>query len=144
MRNNIEDHFFQYVSARVSQSEISFSAKEFELFKIAIKMKKSGLSDIFIVSAVKTALSFDGVADLIDLWNKEKDQKEREEIVADIQDMIDECLKCFWWSKKFFKATALLCSVSLAPYSKVTECFFFSLRITSSSSFFSSSFNSSA
>ncbi len=51
-------------SASVSQSEINFSTEEFELFKIAIEMKKSGLSDVFIVAAVKTALSFEGVADL--------------------------------------------------------------------------------
>ena len=78
-------------SVRVSQNEVNFSAKEFELFKIAIEMKKSGLSDAFIVTAVKTALFFEGVADLMDIWNKEKDKKEREEIIADIQDMIDEC-----------------------------------------------------
>ncbi|MBS0351066.1 MAG: helix-turn-helix domain-containing protein [Proteobacteria bacterium] len=76
---------------RVSQKETNFSAKEFELFKIAIEMKKSGLSDVFIVASVKTALSFEGVADLINLWKKAEGQKEREEIVADIQDMIDEC-----------------------------------------------------
>ncbi len=29
----------------------------------------------------------------MNLWNKEKDQKEREEIVADIQDMVDECIQ---------------------------------------------------
>ena len=71
--------------------KINFYSKEFELFKIAIEMKKSGLSDNFIVTSVKTALAFEGVADLMNLWNKEKDPKEREEIIADIQDMIDEC-----------------------------------------------------
>jgi|GEM_PF-453827 len=69
------------------------NGKEFELFKIAIQMKKAGFSDSFIVASVKTALTFEGVADLMNLWSKEKDEKEREEIIADIQDMIEECLQ---------------------------------------------------
>src|SRR5437016_3228533 len=54
-------------------------------------MKKLGLADAFIVSAVKTALEFEGVADLMHLWVEEKDSQEKEEIIADIQDMIDAC-----------------------------------------------------
>ncbi len=76
---------------KIKSNDESFSSKEFELFKIAIQMKKVGLSDSFIVDSVKTALTFEGVADLMNLWVKEKDEKEKAEIIADIQDMIDEC-----------------------------------------------------
>lgn len=67
------------------------SSEQVKLFEIAIKMKKSGLADSFIVDAVRTALEFEGVSDLMHLWVNEKDHKEKNEIIADIQDMIDAC-----------------------------------------------------
>lgn len=75
----------------MDESAHSPSSEQMKLFNIAIKMKKSGLADAFIVDAVKTALEFEGVADLMYLWINEKDKKERDEIIADIQDMIDVC-----------------------------------------------------
>lgn len=69
----------------------SYSHEQMKLFNIAMQMKKSGLSDSFIVSAVRTALEFEGVAGLMNLWIEEHDKKEKEEIIADIQDMIDDC-----------------------------------------------------
>ena len=67
------------------------SSEQMKLFEIATKMKKSGLADDFIVAAVKTALKFEGVADLMYLWIDEDDRKERDEIIADLQDMMDAC-----------------------------------------------------
>jgi DNA-binding phage protein len=64
---------------------------QMELFEIAGAMKKSGLSADFIAAAVNTATEFEGVYDLMKLWINETDKKERDEIVADIQDMIDDC-----------------------------------------------------
>ncbi len=69
----------------------SISSAQFKLFIIAVKMKKAGLVDFFIVNAVQTALQLEGVADLMNLWADEKDNKERGEIIADIQEMIDAC-----------------------------------------------------
>lgn len=60
-----------------------------ELFKIAIDMKTAGLQEIFIVNAVRVALDCEGISDLMKLWEKESDKQEKEEIIADIQDMID-------------------------------------------------------
>src|SRR3989338_10625703 len=54
-------------------------------------MKTAELPSDFIVTAVKCALEFEGVADLLRLWEEETDQTERNEIIADIQDMIDAC-----------------------------------------------------
>jgi hypothetical protein len=67
------------------------SSKEFELFHIALCLRKAGLAEAFILDVVKTALKFEGVSDLLHLWFDEKDDEEREKIVADIQDMIDAC-----------------------------------------------------
>lgn len=73
----------------VSKESPSISPVQVELFAIAVKMKKAGLSDSFIVNAVQTALQFEGVADLMHLWVGEKDSEERDEIISDIQDMVD-------------------------------------------------------
>lgn len=79
------------VSNNTHVSKDSPSSEQLKLFYIAINMKKSELSDEFIVSAVQVALEFEGVADLMNLWAAEDDGKERDQIVADIQDMIDAC-----------------------------------------------------
>lgn len=69
----------------------SISSERVKLFEIAIRMKKSGLSDVFIDNTVSTALEFEGVSDLMHLWDNETNPEDRNEIVADIQDMIDAC-----------------------------------------------------
>lgn len=62
-----------------------------KLFQLVKQMKEAKLSDEFIASAIRTALEYEGVADLIVLWAKETDPKERNEIIADIQELIDDC-----------------------------------------------------
>jgi hypothetical protein len=54
-------------------------------------MREAGLADEFIAAAIRTALEFEGVADLIYLWAEESDGKERDEIIADIQELIEDC-----------------------------------------------------
>jgi len=56
-------------------------------------MKKKRLPAGFISAAVKTATEFEGVYDLMKLWINENEAKERDKIVADIQDMIRDCQK---------------------------------------------------
>jgi DNA-binding phage protein len=75
----------------MSYPAITHSDLEIELYDIAIQMKKSGLSSDFITAAVKVASEFEGVYDLMKMWEEENEPKEREEIIADIQDMIDDC-----------------------------------------------------
>jgi len=58
---------------------------------IGHQMNEEGLPEEFVNSAVKVALEFEGVLDLMILWDEEDDISEKEEIIADIQDMIDEC-----------------------------------------------------
>lgn len=62
-----------------------------ELIEIAHKMVVEQLPKKFIASAVETAFEFEGVYDLMALWEEETAPDEKAEIVADIQDMIDEC-----------------------------------------------------
>ena len=62
-----------------------------ELMEIGIEMHKSGLSNKFVTDAVETAFEFVGVYDLMKMWSEEEDKSEQGEIVADIQDLINDC-----------------------------------------------------
>jgi DNA-binding phage protein len=60
------------------------------LASIMVEMRNVGLEHAFIVKASKLAESDQGVYDLMELWFAESDDSEREEIVADIQESIDD------------------------------------------------------
>lgn len=61
------------------------------LCAIAEKMLSQNLSEEFVANAIQVGMEFEGVADLIMLWDEEDDIKEREEVIADIQDLITDC-----------------------------------------------------
>lgn len=65
--------------------------KNVELIEIGHQMNQKNLSEEFIAAAVQTAFEFEGVYDLMKMWSEETDEDEKNEIIADIQDMIDEC-----------------------------------------------------
>lgn len=65
--------------------------QDVSLFSISRTMQKAGLPSEFISAAIRTALHYEGVADLVFLWNSESDANERNEIIADIQELIDDC-----------------------------------------------------
>ena len=60
------------------------------VYQIASKMAETDLSKEFIADAVEMALEYEGVHDLMVLWEKETERSEQGEVIADIQDMIDE------------------------------------------------------
>lgn len=62
-----------------------------EIIEIGHAMIQAGLPKPFIVDAVRTAYEFEGVYDLMKMWVEETDQHERDEIVADIQDLVQDC-----------------------------------------------------
>ncbi|MCK5690839.1 helix-turn-helix transcriptional regulator [Myxococcota bacterium] len=62
-----------------------------ELFEIGTRMHQAGLADEFVAHAVRVAIEFEGVHDLMVLWRDEEEGEERKEIIADIQEMIDDC-----------------------------------------------------
>jgi hypothetical protein len=68
--------------------------QKLELYGIASQMLAAGLPASFIVAAVRRAEEYEGSFDLLMLWRdvgREPDgEEEREQIVADIQELIDE------------------------------------------------------
>lgn len=62
-----------------------------ELMQIGSRMTESGLPNSFIAAAIETGFEFEGVYNLIKMWDEEEDSQERDEIIADIQDLIDDC-----------------------------------------------------
>jgi DNA-binding phage protein len=62
-----------------------------ELIEIGHLMLKSKLPKPFVAAAVETAFSYEGVYELMKMWTEENSKKERDEIVSDIQDLIDDC-----------------------------------------------------
>ena len=64
-----------------------------ELITVGSAMLQAGLPARFVADAVETAFRYEGVADLVKMWRDEDEVAEREAIVADIQDLIDDCAK---------------------------------------------------
>lgn len=62
-----------------------------EAFSIGSMMRAQGLPSRFIARAVDLSEEFEGILDLMRLWRDESDTAEREEIVSDIQELIDDC-----------------------------------------------------
>lgn len=62
-----------------------------ELIEIGHMMNQAGLPKPFVAAAVETAFEFEGVCDLMKMWSEEGDQSEKNEIVADIQELINDC-----------------------------------------------------
>lgn len=59
--------------------------------EIGHQMNQAGLPKEFIAAAVQTAFEFEGIYDLLKMWATENDANERNEIVSDIQELIDDC-----------------------------------------------------
>jgi DNA-binding phage protein len=60
------------------------------VYQIASQMKNEGLSDSFIAGAVKLAEYYEGAYELFEMWASEEDPEEKDQIVSDLQDEIDE------------------------------------------------------
>ncbi len=64
---------------------------DMKLYQIANQMRSAKLPDEFIAAAIRYALAYEGIADLVFMWATEEDPKERDEIIADIQELMDDC-----------------------------------------------------
>ncbi len=73
------------------KAQIITSDFKVEMIEIGHKMNKKGLPKEFIASAVETAFEYEGVYELMHLWNQEKNKFEKNEIIADIQELIKDC-----------------------------------------------------
>ena len=70
---------------------VADSKRQTELAEIGDLISKAGLPEDFVISAVRTATEFDGVYDLMTIWRDEDDDNECRELIADIQEMSDNC-----------------------------------------------------
>lgn len=61
------------------------------LCEVVHKMKICKLAEEFIEAAFQAALKYEGIFDLMLLWHDEKNQLERDAIIADIQELLDDC-----------------------------------------------------
>jgi len=72
---------------------IPFQKQPFShLLEIALEMKKAGLSEAFIEHCVRLAMDLEGILDLMVIWDEEKDPSEKNDVIADLQNEIDEYL----------------------------------------------------
>lgn len=62
-----------------------------ETIEVGHKMKQEGLPSLFITAAVETAFEFHGVYNLMKMWAEETDQEVKDETIAEIQNLIDDC-----------------------------------------------------
>jgi len=65
-------------------------AQKLQLAEIMVKMKKARLDENFVAAAAKVAWDDQGAFDLMALWAEASRKSERDELVADIQDTIDD------------------------------------------------------
>lgn len=78
------------MSSLISNSTHEVYKKRFEIARIVFKMAEEGLPHDFIFQLFCLAEKYEGIADLLKLWVNEVEQKERDQIIADLQDEIEE------------------------------------------------------
>ena len=66
------------------------SEQKLKLAKYMMAMQQAGLGDEFIVNASELARLDQGIYDLFELWSESGSDQERDQIVADIQDLVEE------------------------------------------------------
>lgn len=67
------------------------SEQKLQLAHHMMEMQRAGLGDEFIVNASELARMDQGIYDLFELWSQSAgNQNERDQIIADIQDLVDE------------------------------------------------------
>ena len=59
-----------------------------EILEIGFQMKQEGLSGIFVLDCIKTAMEFNGTFKMMALWRDEAEDEEKAEVIADLKEMI--------------------------------------------------------
>lgn len=77
------------ISSNSALFQTSFEQKA-KLYSIAAKMEKNQVDIAFINEAVELACLKEGIFDLLEMWDEAESWEERNEIVADIQEEIDD------------------------------------------------------
>jgi len=66
------------------------SNNDLDILSIRLEMRQTGLDNAFIFSLMKYCQSYEGIQDLMEMWMQETDIKEKGEIIADLQDILDD------------------------------------------------------
>ena len=66
------------------------AAQKVRVAQIAAKMKAQGLEDEFIAAVIDFASIYEGAYNLMEMWASEKKRTERDAIIADLQDEIED------------------------------------------------------
>ncbi len=61
-----------------------------DLFEIAFAMRAAGHPDRFVARLLDRAYEFRGVASLMQLWSEEVAQPERDELMADLRELLTD------------------------------------------------------
>jgi DNA-binding phage protein len=78
------------MSSLMNDAIDDLNKKRFEIAYIVFKMQEEGLAREFAFQVFCFAEKYEGIADLLKLWINESDQHEKDEIVADLHDEIEE------------------------------------------------------
>lgn len=65
-------------------------AQKVRVYQIASMMKQEGLEDEFIANLVEMASEYEGAYNLMEMWASEESLAEKDEIIADLQDEIED------------------------------------------------------
>lgn len=68
------------------------SEKNFHILDIFNEMRHTGIQSTFISLLMENCQRYEGIRDLMELWFNETDSKERDKIVADLQDVLEDIL----------------------------------------------------
>ncbi len=67
-----------------------FASRDDRIVVIMKEMSRNGLTNSFVLDAVNLARQDNAILGLLELWANESDKDERSEIIADLQDHIDD------------------------------------------------------
>lgn len=65
-------------------------AQMVHVYEIATAMAKDGLSPSFITNTVDLARRYEGAYELMMIWSDERDEAQKDQALADIQELLDE------------------------------------------------------
>jgi DNA-binding phage protein len=63
---------------------------DLHVLDILNEMRRQGLESAFICTLMENCQRFEGIRDLMEMWFEETDSKERDKIVADLQESLDD------------------------------------------------------
>lgn len=67
-------------------------AQKVRVYQIAVMMKSEGLEDEFIANLVEMASEYEGAYNLMEMWASEESQSEKDAIIADLQEEIEDLM----------------------------------------------------